>query len=143
MLKSSGRRSDVGYITIWLLIQTSDCRHDCECLTSRTTRHPIDSRIRSAHRQCCKRCLPGPLTPGRSFSVQVAVGRASRCSRSYDVLTLVVSFVQSLQLLISLRATMIAMITMSTTRMMSRISVRPIPSSPPVVVPVAGDAPVA
>ena len=91
---------------------------------------------------------PRPLNSGEGvfcsgFCGSHVPSRASRCSRSYDVLTLVVSFVQSLQLLISLRATMIAMITMSTTRMISRISVRPIPSSPPVVVPVAGDAPVA
>ena len=83
------------------------------------------------------RCLPGPLTPGRSFSLQVYVGltfphvRADVPVRMTFLPLLPFGF-QCFQLLISLRATMMAMITMSTTRMISRISVRPIPLSPPV-----------
>ena len=92
------------------------------------------------------RCLPGPLTPGRSFAVQVYVGltfphvRADVPVRMTFLPLLPFGF-QCFQLLISLRATMMAMITMSTTRMIRRISVRPIPSSPPEVEPLTGEVP--
>ena len=59
---------------------------------------------------------PRPLNSGDPFSLQVAVSCAlSTREQMYSCFC-----VQYLQLLMSLMATMMAMITMSTTRMMSR-----------------------
>ena len=66
-----------------------------------------------------------PLNSGRAFSFQVAVSCAlSTREQMYSIFAFcvqpfVISFYGS-QLLMSLMATMMAMITMSTTRMMSR-----------------------
>ena len=79
---------------------------------------------------------PGPLIPGPAFVIQVSVSCAlSTREQMYSIFAFcvqpfVISFYGS-QLLMSLMATMMAMITMSTTRMMSRMSVRPRPSSEP------------
>ena len=68
----------------------------------------------------------GPLTPSLSFSLQVPVSCAlSTREQMYSFIrvlrsTLVLFFVRCFQLLISLRATMIAMMTIRITRTMSR-----------------------
>ena len=68
---------------------------------------------------------PGPLIPGPAFVIQVSVSCAlSTREQMYSIFAFcvqpfVISFYGS-QLLMSLMATMMAMITMSTTRMMSR-----------------------
>ena len=77
-----------------------------------------------------------PLNSGNTFAVQVSVSCALStreqmslvCRVPYASNPFVRFYVPDLQLLISLRATMMAMTTIRTTRMMSRISVRPIPS---------------
>ena len=70
----------------------------------------------------------GPLTPSLSFPVQVAVSCALSTREQmysfvrvlFGVQPLLCSVFVYLQLLISLRATMIAMMTIRITRMMSR-----------------------
>ena len=73
-------------------------------------------------------CLPGPLTPGRRllfrFLVSCALSTREQMYSFVRVLLCVQPFLLSvfvyLQLLISLRATMIAMTTIRTTRMIRR-----------------------
>ena len=78
-----------------------------------------------------------PLNSVPPFALQVSVSCALSTREQMSLVCRVpyafnpwsVFSVQPFQLLISLRATMMAMTTIRTTRMMSRISVRPIPPS--------------